>query len=357
MYDKNFIIDTVNNINFLYHIDSKKFFILDNLSLKKYTVGNSINSEMIYKENQNLIIKTTKMDDKFSTFLDTKTIKKLVLITTNSCNLKCIYCYANGGSYNKKIEFMSESIITKLFSFLKRNKIIINELQFLGGEPLIASNQIETVFNLLEKLEVYPLNISMVTNFTYLPEHIVDLLIKWKVYITVSIDGEKQINDLLRKSHDGSSTYELVKKNIASFRERGGVISCAEATYTKIHQNSGISKLRVIKAIQKDFKIEDIVINDAIDSNRSYNKELYLDKNSTENFIDKDHLHPDDLFFLQKILFIQKKQSHICSAGFQMLTVFPNGDIYPCQLLHKDSYKIGNIETLDKDIKNYIYCL
>ena len=131
---------------------------------------------------------------------------------TNSCNLKCIYCYANGGIYNKKIEFMSESIITKLFSFLKRNKIIINELQFLGGEPLIASNQIETVFNLLEKLEVYPLNISMVTNFTYLPEHIVDLLIKWKVYITVSIDGEKQINDLLRKSHDGSSTYELVKK-------------------------------------------------------------------------------------------------------------------------------------------------
>lgn len=36
---------------------------------------------------------------------------------------------------------------------------------------------------------------KVVTNFTYLPDELLDAIIKYKIIITVSLDGPKEIND------------------------------------------------------------------------------------------------------------------------------------------------------------------
>lgn len=354
MYNENFIIDKINNKKYLYHINSKKIFYLDDPTFKRYTAGGLINSEIIYKENPNLLLNHPLENKKTENFIHSKTIKKLVLIMTNSCNLNCVYCYAHGGTYQKKAKTISKDVLIKIFDFLKSNSIKINELQFLGGEPLLASKEIKIVFDLLEKYNIYPKNISMVTNFTYLPDWIIEHLIKWNVYITVSIDGEKDINDLLRKNLYSKSTYELILKNINLFRKKGGIISCAEATYTKVHQTKNFSKINVIESIKNNLNIKDVVINDAINSGNFSNSNIFIDNRSDDNFIDKTHLQPDDVFFIQKLFFTKTSPVHVCSAGSEMLTIFPDGDIYPCQLLISDKYKIGNINSFPEEISNYL---
>ncbi|GJM56923.1 radical SAM/SPASM domain-containing protein [Erysipelotrichaceae bacterium OPF54] len=347
MYTNKYVLNETSQGNrYLYSVDAKKIFQLDEETYKY--LEKNINNEMMLPE----VIKVNQEDKscfeyiEFSdkNFLTIKELSKLVLVLTNDCNLNCSYCYADGGSYGFKPEYMSHQVIDQLFRFLSENEISVKNLMLFGGEPLLAMEQINDVMDSIQKYKVGINQYLMVTNFTILTDEEIDFLINKNVHITVSLDGNKIINDQLRKYkfNKNKSTFDEVKKNINRFRTAGGAIESIESTYTKKHEMLNISKNDVINYIKNEFQIENILIYDVIDKKR--NDDIsFTELRNDENFLDCEHLHPNDLKCINKLFNISQHNYQICEAGNTILTILSNGEVYPCQLLINSKFSLGNV--------------
>jgi uncharacterized protein len=61
---------------------------------------------------------------------------------------------------------------------------------------------------------------SLTTNATLLTEEIVDFLSTHRIGVTVSIDGDKELNDRMRVFHDGRGSYEVIAPKIKDLLRR-----------------------------------------------------------------------------------------------------------------------------------------
>lgn len=214
-----------------------KIFELENT---KYVFdGNSL--ELFKVTDINDVIEYTKQKDEFVSekqIVENESISKIVLNTSNKCNLRCKYCYADGGKYaSQKDEIMSintlENIVTQL---LGENIKYIGIVSFFGGEPLINYSLIKRGIELFDNsFEVQ--NYEIVTNGWYLNEEILMFLKEHNVKLSISIDGPQSVTDFLR----GKGTYNKVIQGLNIAKNIGyRNIECS-ATYTKYHEDQGYS--------------------------------------------------------------------------------------------------------------------
>ncbi len=68
-------------------------------------------------------------------------LKELVLWVTTDCNLRCRYCYANGGD---KAEYMDWQVAKQTLDIMLSHSDGF-KIQFAGGEPLLNIDLIEQV--------------------------------------------------------------------------------------------------------------------------------------------------------------------------------------------------------------------
>ncbi|ERM90695.1 hypothetical protein O163_14555 [Caldanaerobacter subterraneus subsp. yonseiensis KB-1] len=114
--------------------------------------------------------------------------------TSNECNLKCKYCYANHGDYNQGQAIMTEEIAEKVADFIKLNFPKFKVIVFFGGEPLLGFKAMGKICEKMGKEIHYIVN----TNLTILNEEIIKLINEYSINVTGSIDGPKEIHDLNR---------------------------------------------------------------------------------------------------------------------------------------------------------------
>ena len=59
---------------------------------------------------------------------------------SNSCNLACKYCYANGGNYGFQDSLMTQETADKILKTIDEWKVFqkLEYITFFGGEPLLA---------------------------------------------------------------------------------------------------------------------------------------------------------------------------------------------------------------------------
>lgn len=276
-------------------------------------------------------------------FLKDKKLKRLQLIMTNYCNLDCVYCYANGGSYNQAINTMSVETAEKIINTVCYIVDTIDMVQFFGGEPLYAYKLIMYICDRLnDKLNKLP-KFSMVSNFTILPTEFIEYIKKYNIDITVNIDGPSWINDKLRVfKGKKESTFNQVKNNINKLRELGSDISAIECTYTKTHEELGVTKKYLKQFFKDTFNINTVIFGDEFNKNEE--KQPSTDYNDfIQSFSNDNELDIDKLIYFQK-LFNKKYYEYHCGVGFNSISFFPNGDIYPCHsfALNK-AYCMGNV--------------
>lgn len=65
---------------------------------------------------------------------------------------------------------------------------------------------------------------------------------KYKIILTVSLDGPEEVNNKNRISRDGGNVYIKVMKNIERLEQNGIRIQAIEATYTKNHYDARINQ-------------------------------------------------------------------------------------------------------------------
>jgi putative peptide-modifying radical SAM enzyme len=138
---------------------------------------------------------------------------------TNSCNLKCRYCYGKscedfGGDFRGlAVDYSVPNSIAydveDLQRFLHRDRDTV--LVFYGGEPLLRMDKLREI---MDKMKTCRFMIQ--TNGLLLGKLEPEYVNKFET-ILVSVDGEEAVTDYYR----GKGTYRTVAKNIQRIRENG----------------------------------------------------------------------------------------------------------------------------------------
>ena len=289
-------------------------------------------------------------------------ISRLTINLTNCCNLKCRYCYAHGGSYECKSDFMTKETAKQVIDRFAEKFNNIYMIQFFGGEPLLNPDVFEFLCEyIIEQSKNGILNpgigerprLVLMTNFSVVDDRILDIIKKYSVNVTVSIDGPETINSLTRPMKNGHSHSEAVKENIERLRQmtNGRQPQLIEATYTKLHMEQGISPVDVIRYFKNEFGVERVHLlpamvpeeSDCRISDYSVLTEAaaeIIDEMKKGNNYRFDKI--DDNFVRLKLR--SKPRRFICDAGQSQYSVSTDGDIYPCYALAGDkSLIMGNV--------------
>ena len=296
-----------------------------------------------------------------------------IFYPTSRCNLKCSHCFYHD-SLNKKFNELSINEIDKITKTMDP----ILSLILTGGEPYLRHDLDKIVKIFYENTRV-PI-ITIPSNGWYLSkmDKQITNMMEWCPYLTlnqqISIDGIGADHDLIRmdKQVVGSdNSFERAIKTIHHLKK-------LQETYNRINigiiitftsQNQKKFK-EIIKEIYSLVKPDNISINlvrgdpkqkvnlnldlelyrDAV----KYRDNLYYEKKMSGHARFKGNkLATAGRIMLNELTnktFEENKYITPCYAGNLSGVMYPEGDVYPCEILD-DSHKIGNIRDFDLDFK------
>jgi uncharacterized protein len=152
----------------------------------------------------------------------------LKLFMATSCNLGCPYCYqsapAKPGNVIKKEE------INRLLNWFdwecQHNKITGIEIEFYGGEPLLARLQFPRFIrdiNQVAKRHSIRVGYSIITNATLLDDELIDLFVSNNVSMQITLDGDRDTHDQRRAwKTTGKGSFETIFRNLETICDKGG---------------------------------------------------------------------------------------------------------------------------------------
>ncbi len=274
----------------------------------------------------------------------------------NGCNLACSYCYVSSKTSN--INFLLLDDLKKLFYLVKKeNPNYFLDIFFHGGEPLLwGINNYEKTFSWIKKkIPNYKLKIQ--TNGTLLNDNYLKLFKKYNVYISLSLDGPKPINDLIRTYKDKSSSYDVILKSIQKLKKQQNRVG-AVSVVTKNHLGKEKELYDFYKSKQLGFQPSPLVnygrakdMPQLMISSKEY---VEFMKNLFDIWFEDDY--PLDIPYFLNIIsaFINNKTISMCkfSKGCvntkKYICLNSNGDISICNRSSevKDEFVFGNINHL-----------
>lgn len=142
-------------------------------------------------------------------------INNIELDISESCNLDCKYCYLQAG---KKEHSSKKKLTPRVFDAFFKNYVEHLEqldsvtVSFWGGEPLLNFEVIKYIVEQFQPYQTEEREISflVVTNGTLLNCEILEFFREYKIRMQLSVDGNKEAHDALRKTKSGDGTYETI---------------------------------------------------------------------------------------------------------------------------------------------------
>lgn len=359
--------------NIVFHIPTSSFFRISQefkIALERYLVGE-------YDEEYAEPIKSffdvlNKREKKIVTKLNkAKRLSKLTVICTYACNLNCQYCFYKDRQdeyqYTQGM-LQPEVLIETIHGLLEEYPEGIETIVFFGGEPLLNFEAIKKVvpqiIELYKEKNVAPADFGIITNGTIMNQEIIDFLNEYKVILTVSIDGTKEIHNEMRKFKLGNGSYEQIVENIHRLREKREFALYVEMTLNKKHilaykPNEAIKWLKEIEQMGfdgielgvVDHSKSDIAITEA---DKEIFKQMYSEM---QEYLFENMFHENGMKCLSSIRILKRMQSKEysivpCGAGINSLVLDWNGIIAPCYLLiDKKAFSMGSIEEGFKENK------
>lgn len=317
------------------------FYITD--KIRKYFQNEMAIEEL--NENEQSILKEILANDIEDTEAE-HSIHAVKIHVSNTCNLRCKYCYAHGGNYGKKDSLMDKQTAEKVVHFIHTSEKLkdIQYITFFGGEPLMNPEIIEYI---CEQTCNDPVSYLLQTNGTILNDKILQILTKYNILVTVSLDGPETVNDLNRVHINGKGTYKEIIQNILAMRQGGVNIVSIEGTMSReILEN--YSKTEIADLLYKETGIKSIKVE--VDENLGYlMSEEEMKKEITcffENALKDKYLLDCDSYKILSTILSKNYPYSVCPAGRHVLTVGADGNIFPCQLfLDNSDWKMGDIEN------------
>lgn len=212
-------------------------------------------------------------------------ISSLLLKIATRCNIACRYCYwfrdPKVYSIPKVLTLKAEqAFMTKLQKHIEQYNLKRFSICFHGGEPLLFGknrfkNLCESLLQLAQITEC-EIPLSLTSNALLLDQEWIDLLLKFKVYITLSIDGDPVSHDENRIDIKGDGTYQRVENKLKLLQKNGinppvlmvaNPFKSAKLAITHLVDQLGIKYFNVL--------IPDLTHEDRVESIANYYIEMF----------------------------------------------------------------------------------
>ena len=98
----------------------------------------------------------------------------------------------------------------------------VQTIQFFGGEPLIAFSDIKEFVLYVESKskETGHLPIfSMISNGVLLTKEVIDFINEHHIFLTISVDANKEIHDMYRRDHNNCGSYDRILHNMEYIKQ------------------------------------------------------------------------------------------------------------------------------------------
>lgn len=381
--DNNFYVDDI----FVFTNESNKYsFLLNKNGCSMIVDEELLNSIKRKNIEENLKFKMLQhglaklKNPKISTSKEKNKNIYFIIDVTKKCNFNCLYCFRNLDD-NRIIENDKlRDICSYILDITKKRKLKNVTVQVWGGEPLLAIDKLEFVYNFFKDTDIM-LKIDIETNGSLITDSIAKKLFDMKVNVGVSLDGTKKHQDLQRRLINDKSSNEMVTKGIKNLKKYYGDEVSGITVVTKYNYKDITD---IINYFTNELKISNMKFNIVKDNPNANEDRIGLSLEEVKLFANK-LFDVVELYNLLGIKFsegnIQMRISNLnersnnsycisngCKGGINLLSIDMNGNIYPCEMMDYKNVKIGSIykdgklssnneliSQINKSKKNNIY--
>lgn len=277
-------------------------------------------------------------------------LRPIVKVVSAGCNLNCTYCFYSG--YQSEIRKMDDKVLEVVIRrFLDYSPDVT--FYWHGGEPLLAGLEFyERAVELQRKLAKPGQRIRncIQTNATIIDENWAKFFKQEGFGVGISLDGPKEIHDLVRVNFAGEGSFYRVKRSVDILRDQGidfGAIAVLskfslnflEDIFKFMYENKiSFSANPCFPSICDTESVRKITI-----TAREYTDallrllDLWLEKDD-ENF----RIRPlEDI--VKGLLGGRPSLCRFQGSCSRFISVDYNGDVYPCDEFLNQDYFLGNI--------------
>lgn len=286
-------------------------------------------------------------------------VKALCLHIAHDCNLACKYCFAEEGEYHGRRALMSCEVGKKALDFLVANSGNRRNLEvdFFGGEPLMNWSVVKQLVEYgrsLEEANNKKFRFTLTTNGMLLNDEVIEFCNLEMANVVLSLDGRKEINDMMRPTRGGKGSYDVIVPKFQKFaKSRGTKDYYIRGTFTKNNLEFSKDVLHFADLGFKQTSMEPVVgaedepyaiqWEDVPKIKEEYDKLAveYVKRKKEGRGFNFFHFNID----LTQGPCVAKRLSG-CGSGTEYLAVTPWGDLYPChQFVGHEEFLLGNVDT------------
>ena len=283
-----------------------------------------------------------------------------IIDVTKKCNFDCIYCFRDLNDRRVISDKCLDDICKYILNVVNERKMKNVTIQVWGGEPLLAMEKIEFVYNFFRDTNIF-LHIDVETNGSLITKSIAKKLYDMNISVGISLDGMKKHQNEQRKLVNGKPTNDLVIKGINNLREYygndiGGITVITKYNYQDIGE--------IIEYYVSELKIYNMKFNIVRDNPNAQEENVGLTREEIKVFANNLY----DTVRAYKLLGINFCEANIkvrydnlmeransnccssfgCSGGTNIISFDNEGNIYPCEMMDYKEVKLGSIYHNDK---------
>ncbi len=281
--------------------------------------------------------------------INTQRLRRLAINVTQVCNLHCPMCYATddqlgAGTYGSDVKFVIPSVPEQAFKrMLEYYPDGVEMIQFHGGEPLLhprgISRACERINAYCAERGIEPPVYTVITNGTCMTDEVLDIIERFAIRVTVSLDGTREINDANRPWAAGRSAYDAAVAGLEKLKERNLGPFTIECTISKPHLGVDLRQLA------QHFKSLGPTNIHMAPATVSRDHPHWLNPEETRQMLEQwralfddvmDRLGTHDPLYLRSVLGrigtlrTRHREKHLCPAGTNTIAVDVTGNISAC---------------------------
>jgi uncharacterized protein len=281
----------------------------------------------------------------------------LTLHLTQSCNMRCTYCYApprNG-------QGMSLETGRKALEFVAGRNEDACGIVFFGGEPLLHKDLIRQIVGAarqMEKERKGRFHFKLTTNGLLLDEEFLKFSLEEDVLIAMSLDGVREAHDRHRRLPDGSPSFDRLLpklRMLLAARPYAGVLMTVNPDTVGLYSES------VAFLMEEHCRYLIVSLNYAGDWTEDALEELRRQcERLGDMYIEwtrqgrKFYLSPFEVKISSHIQGDQACKEH-CELGIRQISVDPEGYFFPCVQFtragHDSRWCIGDVVSGIDEVK------
>lgn len=137
-------------------------------------------------------------------------IRNALIELGRKCNFKCRHCYQG--------ESKDVAITPEVVEALCDNVLWIDELRFVGGEPMLYVDELRMILEIFKKRRIKVNYLGIITNMSMQSQEFADVYNDWADYITYPDKSGIEVS--IDPFHLDFITKSQIEKNIAFYREK-----------------------------------------------------------------------------------------------------------------------------------------